>query len=74
MLFEKEGKDKSSEDAMWQKEELYKQIDQLQVENHCLKKIQTTTRNKTKIVEADHSELSIAQQCEILGIGRSSYF
>ena len=26
------------------------------------------------MVEADHSELSIMQQCEILGISRSSYY
>lgn len=37
-LFEKEGKDKASEDASRQKDELYKQIGQLQVENEYLKK------------------------------------
>lgn len=37
-LFEKEGKDKASEDASRQKDELFKQIGQLQVENEYLKK------------------------------------
>ena len=38
MLFEKEGKDKVSEEAERQKDQLYKQIGQLQVENDYLKK------------------------------------
>jgi transposase-like protein len=38
MLFEKEGKDKASEEAERQKDQLYKQIGQLQVENDYLKK------------------------------------
>ncbi len=37
-LFEKEGKDKASEEAERQKDALYKQIGQLQVENDYLKK------------------------------------
>ncbi|MHB8132120.1 MAG: transposase [Mobilitalea sp.] len=37
-LFEKEGKDKASEEAERQKDELFKQIGQLQVENEFLKK------------------------------------
>jgi len=37
-LFEKEGKDKVTEDATRQRDELYKQIGQLQVENDYLKK------------------------------------
>ena len=37
-LFEKEGKDKASEEAERQKGELFKQIGQLQVENEFLKK------------------------------------
>jgi transposase-like protein len=38
VLFEKEGKDKAQEEATRQKDELYKQIGQLQVENEFLKK------------------------------------
>jgi len=37
-LFEKEGKDKASEEAERQKDELFKQIGHLQVENEFLKK------------------------------------
>ena len=37
-LFEKEGKDKATEEAERQKDELFKQIGQLQVENEFLKK------------------------------------
>ena len=37
-LFEKEGKEKASEEAERQKDELYKQIGQLQMENDYLKK------------------------------------
>jgi transposase-like protein len=38
VLFEKEGKNKDSEEASRQKDELFKQIGQLQVENEFLKK------------------------------------
>ena len=38
VAFEKEGKDKDSEEAARQKNELFKQIGQLQVENEFLKK------------------------------------
>ena len=37
-LFEKEGKNKATEEATRQKDELFKQIGQLQVENEYLKK------------------------------------
>jgi transposase-like protein len=37
-LFEKEGKNKATEEAARQKDELFKQIGQLQVENEYLKK------------------------------------
>ena len=37
-LFEKEGKNKATEEASRQKDELFKQIGQLQVENEFLKK------------------------------------
>lgn len=37
-LFEKEGKNKAAEEASRQKDELFKQIGQLQVENEFLKK------------------------------------
>lgn len=37
-LFEKEGKNKANEEASRQKDELFKQIGQLQVENEYLKK------------------------------------
>lgn len=38
MLFEKEGKDKVSEEAERQRDQLYTQIGQLQVENDYLKR------------------------------------
>jgi transposase-like protein len=38
VLFEKEGKNKANEEASRQKDELFKQIGQLQVENEYLKK------------------------------------
>jgi len=60
VLFEKEGKDKASEDVERQKDELYKQIGQLQVGNDYLKKIQTTVWDRSEMVDVDHSELSIA--------------
>ena len=37
-LFEKEGKNKANEEASRQKDELFRQIGQLQVENEYLKK------------------------------------
>jgi putative transposase len=73
-LFEKEGKNKTTEEAARKKDELFKQIGQLQVGNEYLKRIQTTIRDRTEMVEKDHPELSVAQKCVILGISRSSYY
>lgn len=73
-LFEKEGKDKSAEEAEPKEGELYRQIGRLQVENDFLKKVQATVRDRVQAVEPDNPELSVARQCEILGISRSAYY
>lgn len=54
-LFEKEGKNKANEEASLQKDELFKQIGQLQVENDYLKK---NTNNCTGPIRNGRSESS----------------
>ncbi len=48
MLFEKEGKDKAQEETVRQKDEQYKQIGPLQVENDYLKKYKQLYRTDPK--------------------------
>ena len=56
-------------------DELYKQIGQLKVENDFLKKTVRVALEARKMwIEPEHSELSIRQQCDVLGINRSSWY
>ncbi|GHO63956.1 hypothetical protein KSC_028480 [Ktedonobacter sp. SOSP1-52] len=54
---------------------LYQQIGQLKVEVDFLKKNQATSvEQKRQRIKPDHPTLSIARQCELLDLARSSYY
>ena len=57
------------------KARLYQQIGQLQVELDWLKKSAALTLEEKRMrIERDHPHLSIARQCELLGLGRSALY
>jgi putative transposase len=54
---------------------LYQQIGQLKVElDWVKKKLELPTSAKKKLIEAEHGEISINRQCELLGLARSSFY
>lgn len=60
-------------DSEQEKEEFFKEIGKLKVENDWLKKAAMTPLDECKkLVDRKGSELSICHQCEILGINRST--
>ena len=42
------------------------------LENEFLKKVQGTVRERVLMIEADHKELSVAEQCRVLKLSRSA--
>ena len=72
-LFERPNKKNSDlTDSELKESELYKSIGKLQVENQFLKKkVQGTVRSRAEAIEPDHKDLSIAEQCNLMGISRS---
>ena len=71
------GKDREAERLAAQREILYRKVGQLQVEVDWLKKDRIaglSTAEKHGMIEPDHRLLSIRRQCELLGLGRSSYY
>jgi len=56
-------------------EELYEQIGRLKMEVECLKKnLPSSAREKRRWIEPKHSELSIAHQCELVELPRSTWY
>src|ERR671939_1830243 len=54
--------------------QLYQQIGQLKVELDWLKKkLDWSPEAKRVLIEPDHPHLSIARQCDLVGLSRSSY-
>jgi len=54
---------------------LYQQIGQLKVQADWLEKNHNlSVEAKRGLIEPEHPELSVAQQCEVLGLARSSYY
>jgi putative transposase len=54
---------------------LYQQIGQLKVETDFLKKNhERSVEHKRLLIEPDHPQVSIARQCELLDVARSSYY
>ncbi len=54
---------------------LYQEIGQLKVQLDWLKKNQVgSLEHKRRLIEPEHPEVTIAQQCDLLGLARSSYY
>jgi putative transposase len=67
------SKQEKSEEALIAS--LYQQIGQLKVQVDWLEKNQNhSIEEKRALIEPDHPEFSIVQQCELLGLARSSYY
>jgi putative transposase len=55
--------------------ELYEQIGRLKMELELLKKkLPHTADERRKMIELDHSFLSIRRQCELIGLNRATYY
>jgi putative transposase len=56
--------------------ELYRQIGQLKVELEWLKKKSKLppVKEKRGLIEAEHLEIPVYRQCELLGLSRSGYY
>jgi putative transposase len=62
-------------DAEAEKAELFEQIGRLKMELEWLKKKSDRSPEHLRLlVEADHPELSVRQQCELLGLNRSTLY
>ena len=69
------GREQMRQQSDAEKDELYKQIGQLKVELDFLKKeLASSTEDKRPWIDPAHSCLSIQQQCELLGLPRSTYY
>jgi putative transposase len=56
-------------------EPLSRELRQLQAEMNALKgKLPKSTKSKRALIEPDHSMLSVARQCALLGLPRSSWY
>jgi putative transposase len=56
-------------------EELYEQIGRLKMEVEWLKKnLPSSTEELRQCIDPNHHELSIARQCELVGLARSSWY
>ena len=73
-LFE-DGRSKGREEALANKQELYEQIGRLKVENEWLKKnLPSSVNGKRSWIEVGHHDLSIARQCRLSALARSSWY
>lgn len=68
--------EKVSKENEKQVNELYRQIGQLKVENEWLKKNLhcLSVKEKRRLIEPGHRELSIRRQCDLLVLNRSNYY
>ena len=72
MFSTRANKQQKSEEALIAT--LYQQIGQLKVQVDWLEKNhERSIEAKRALIEPEHPQLSIAQQCELLGLARSSY-
>ncbi|WP_390622500.1 IS3 family transposase, partial [Vasconcelosia minhoensis] len=67
---------KAQSEVKAENDELYRQIGKLKVERDFLAKplSPTGTAQRKALVEAEHPELSLVRQCQLLGISRSSLY
>ena len=69
------GREQVRQQSDAEKDELYKQIGQLKVELDFFKKeLASSTDDKRQWIDPAHRRLSIQQQCELLGVPRSTYY
>lgn len=69
----KRGEQKKSEEELTAA--LYQEIGHLKMQLDWLKKNQVSSlEQKRRLIEPEHGDLSIAEQCELLGLARSSYY
>src|SRR5436309_3683508 len=68
------GREQIRQQSDTEKDELYKQIGQLKVELDFSKKELASWIDKRPWIDPAHPSLTIQQQCELLGVPRSSYY
>jgi putative transposase len=69
------GSKAATADAEAQKAELFEQIGRLKRELEWLKKKSDRSPERLRpLIEADHPELSVRRQCDLLGLSRSSLY
>ena len=69
-----DGRRRQANDQEEHEAKLYQQIGQLQFELDWLKANLESCKDKRELVQPSHEQLSIARQCELLGLPRSSYY
>ena len=68
-------RDKLAQENGKEQAKLYEEIGRLKVELDWLKKNLTLNcRAKKMLIDANHSSIPIARQCDLLGLSRSSYY
>ena len=74
-IFQRPGSRVGTQDDADLIPELYQQIVRLQMELEWLKKnTSLSVPERRAMIEADHERVSVARQCELLGLSRSSYY
>jgi hypothetical protein len=69
------GREQMREHAEAERDELYKQIGQLEVELEFLKKeLDLSIEERRRWIDPQHPHLSVQRQCELLGVPRSTYY
>ena len=71
------GKDKDAEKKEVERDHLYQNVGQLQIEVDWLKKDRLSgmsVSEKVKCIDGNDKKLSISRQCELLQLPRSSYY
>ena len=75
MFASKLAPDKRDLSDQKEKAKLYEEIGRLKVELDCLKKnIILSCRDKNMLIEPNNSDISIARQCQLLGLYRLVYY
>jgi putative transposase len=75
-LFTRGKKTKDKEEGQAKEAEMFQQIGRLQMEPEWLKKSLSCSdaRERRKLVDHDHPELSVSRQCALLGLSRSTFY
>jgi putative transposase len=73
-LFE-DGRRKEDEASLVNEQELYEQIGRLKMEAEWLKKnLPSSIEGRRRCIDTKHSRLSVARQCALLGLARSTRY